>query len=140
MMTETVLGDSVFIGGSRTLSRPSFGWQDYFCVVGNVYSSIEMVSFSLHDSSDLLTRLRGESRPLIFISAVSRELRSARQLVANTLTFLGYDPIWQDIFETSEGDLRSVLRSRSAAAKAWCNWLAAATERSRCSPPRNLVE
>jgi tetratricopeptide (TPR) repeat protein len=49
-------------------------------------------------------------RPLIFISAVSRELRSARQLVANTLTFLGYDPIWQDIFETSEGDLCGVLR------------------------------
>lgn len=49
-------------------------------------------------------------RPLIFISAVSRELRSARQLVANTLTFLGYDPIWQDIFETSEGDLRDILR------------------------------
>lgn len=39
-------------------------------------------------------------RPLIFISAVSRELRSARQLVANTLTFLGYQPIWQDIFGT----------------------------------------
>ena len=51
-------------------------------------------------------------RPLIFISAVSRELRSPRQLVANTLTFLGYDPIWQDIFETSEGDLRSVLRKQ----------------------------
>jgi hypothetical protein len=33
-------------------------------------------------------------RPAIFISAVSRELRSARQLVANTLTFLGYDPEW----------------------------------------------
>jgi len=49
-------------------------------------------------------------RPLIFVSAVSRELRSARQLVANTLTFLGYDPIWQDIFETSEGDLCGVLR------------------------------
>ena len=43
-------------------------------------------------------------RPVIFVSAVSRELRSARQLVANTLTFLGYDPIWQDIFETSEGE------------------------------------
>jgi tetratricopeptide (TPR) repeat protein len=51
-------------------------------------------------------------RPLIFISAVSQELRSARQLVANTLTFLGYDPIWQDIFETSEGDLRGVLRKQ----------------------------
>jgi tetratricopeptide (TPR) repeat protein len=51
-------------------------------------------------------------RPLIFISAVSQELRSARQLVANTLTFLGYDPIWQDIFETSEGDLPGVLRKQ----------------------------
>ena len=30
--------------------------------------------------------------------------------MANTLTFLGYDPIWQDIFETSEGDLCGVLR------------------------------
>jgi hypothetical protein len=42
-------------------------------------------------------------RPAIFISAVSRELRSARQQVANTLTFLGYGPEWQDIFGTEEG-------------------------------------
>jgi len=51
-------------------------------------------------------------RPLIFISAVSRELRSARQLVANTLTFLGYQPVWQNIFGTETGDLRSVLRKK----------------------------
>ena len=51
-------------------------------------------------------------RPAIFISAVSCELRSARQLVANTLTFLGYDPEWQDIFGTEEGDLRAMLRRR----------------------------
>jgi tetratricopeptide (TPR) repeat protein len=51
-------------------------------------------------------------RPVIFISAVSSELRSARQLVANTLTFLGYEPEWQDIFGTEEGDLRAVLRRR----------------------------
>jgi len=51
-------------------------------------------------------------RPAIFISAVSRELKSARQLVANALTFLGYDPEWQDIFGTEEGDLRAVLRRR----------------------------
>jgi tetratricopeptide (TPR) repeat protein len=51
-------------------------------------------------------------RPLIFISAVSRELRSARQLVANTLTFLGYQPVWQDIFGIETGDLRSVLREK----------------------------
>ena len=49
-------------------------------------------------------------RPTIFISAVSKELRSARQLVSNTLTFLGYEPIWQDIFGTETGDLRQMLR------------------------------
>jgi Domain of unknown function (DUF4062) len=49
-------------------------------------------------------------RPTIFISAVSQELRSARQLVANTLTFLGYEPVWQDIFGTEGGDLREILR------------------------------
>jgi tetratricopeptide (TPR) repeat protein len=51
-------------------------------------------------------------RPAIFISAVSRELKSARQLVANTLTFLGYEPDWQDIFGIEEGDLRAMLRRR----------------------------
>ena len=49
-------------------------------------------------------------RPTIFISAVSQELRSARRLVANTLTFLGYEPVWQDIFGTEGGDLREILR------------------------------
>jgi len=52
-------------------------------------------------------------RPAIFISAVSSELRSARQLVANTLIFLGYEPEWQDLFGTEEGDLRAVLRRAS---------------------------
>jgi tetratricopeptide (TPR) repeat protein len=56
-------------------------------------------------------------RPTIFISAVSRELKSARQLVANTLTFLGYEPIWQDIFGTEGGDLRAVLRRQIDASK-----------------------
>jgi hypothetical protein len=51
-------------------------------------------------------------RPTVFISAVSKELRSARQLVANTLTFLGYEPIWQDIFGTETGDLRQMLRQQ----------------------------
>ncbi|HEV2095686.1 MAG TPA: tetratricopeptide repeat protein, partial [Chthoniobacterales bacterium] len=50
--------------------------------------------------------------PFIFISAVSRELRSARQLVANTLTFLGYQPVWQDVFGTEGGDLRAMLRQQ----------------------------
>src|SRR5207253_910187 len=52
------------------------------------------------------------ARPLIFISAVTRELHSARQLVANTLTFLGYQPIWQEIFGTESGDLRALLRQQ----------------------------
>ena len=56
-------------------------------------------------------------RPVIFISAVSKELRSARQLVANTLTFLGYEPEWQDIFGTEQGDLRAMLRRRVDASK-----------------------
>ena len=51
------------------------------------------------------------TRPTIFVSTVSKELRSARQLVANTLTFLGYEPVWQDIFGTETGDLREMLRS-----------------------------
>ncbi len=52
------------------------------------------------------------SLPLIFISAVSRELRSGRQLAANTLSFLGYQPVWQDIFGTETGDLRGMLRKQ----------------------------
>ena len=51
-------------------------------------------------------------RSVIFISAVSSELRSARQLVANTLTFLGYEPVWQDVFGTESGDLREMLRKQ----------------------------
>lgn len=50
-------------------------------------------------------------RPAIFISAVSCELRSARQLVANTLTFLGYESDWQEIFGAeAETEEREVLK------------------------------
>src|SRR5450631_46040 len=49
-------------------------------------------------------------RPPIFISAVSKELRSARQLVANTLQILGYQPLWQGIFGMEQGGLRAMLR------------------------------
>jgi len=51
-------------------------------------------------------------RPRVFISTVTKELKSARQLVANTLQFLGYEPEWQDIFGTEQGDLRAMLRQR----------------------------
>ena len=50
------------------------------------------------------------AKPVIFISAVSRELCSARDLVAKTLLALGYEPKWQDIAATDAGDLRGVLR------------------------------
>jgi hypothetical protein len=69
-------------------------------------------------------------RAAIFISAVSKELSSARQLVANALSFLGYDPDWQEIFGTEEGDLRDVLRRRIDAAKQWSSWWAGVTEPS----------
>jgi tetratricopeptide (TPR) repeat protein len=52
------------------------------------------------------------TKPIIFLSAVSRELRSARQLVANNLTFLGFEPDWQDIFGAEQGDVRTMLRRR----------------------------
>src|SRR5262245_5431347 len=49
----------------------------------------------------------------IFISAVTRECKTARQLVANTLTLLGnYEPVWQDIFGLEAGDLRDMLRRK----------------------------
>lgn len=52
------------------------------------------------------------TRPRIFISAVSKELCTARQLIANTLTFLGYEPVWQEIFGTEHGDVRDMLRRK----------------------------
>lgn len=50
------------------------------------------------------------SQPVVFISAVSKELRGARDVVAKTLLALGYEPKWQDIAPTDAGDLRGVLR------------------------------
>ena len=51
-------------------------------------------------------------KPRIFISAVTSELGATRQLVANVLLRLGYDPVTQDIFGTESGDLRQVLRDK----------------------------
>jgi hypothetical protein len=51
-------------------------------------------------------------RPGIFVSAVSRELTTARQLIANTLHFLGHEPVWQDLFGPEQDDRRSTLRRR----------------------------
>ena len=57
------------------------------------------------------------ARNVIFVSAVSKELKSARQLVANTLHFLGHEAVWQDIFGSEQGDLREVLRKKIAASQ-----------------------
>jgi tetratricopeptide (TPR) repeat protein len=51
-------------------------------------------------------------KPRIFISAVTPELGQTRQLAANVLMRLGYDPVWQDIFGTEPGDLRQMLRDK----------------------------
>jgi tetratricopeptide (TPR) repeat protein len=51
-------------------------------------------------------------KPRIFISTVTSELRSARQLAANVLQGLGYDPVWEDIFGAEPGDLKQVLRDK----------------------------
>jgi hypothetical protein len=51
-------------------------------------------------------------KPRVFISTVTSELRTARQLTANILHRLGYEPVWQDIFGTEPGDLRQVLRDK----------------------------
>lgn len=51
-------------------------------------------------------------QPVIFLSAVSRELKSARQHVADVLESLGIGVEVQDIFNVPTGDLRSVLREK----------------------------
>ncbi|MBC8117546.1 MAG: DUF4062 domain-containing protein, partial [Candidatus Saccharimonas sp.] len=51
-------------------------------------------------------------KPRIFISAVTTEFGRTRQLVANVLLRLGYDPFTQDIFGTESGDLRQMLRDK----------------------------
>jgi hypothetical protein len=52
------------------------------------------------------------SRPRLFLSAVSEELRSARQAVAVTVRTLGFDPVSQDDFPTGYGKLRQWLRDQ----------------------------
>ena len=51
-------------------------------------------------------------RPRIFVSAVSREFRSARKHVAAKLRKLGYDPVTEDDFPTGHGELCDWLRTQ----------------------------
>lgn len=55
-------------------------------------------------------------KPVLFISAVSKELRSARDVVGNTLLSRGYDTDSEDIFNLEQGDIREMLRRRIDAA------------------------
>ncbi|WNM61708.1 DUF4062 domain-containing protein [Candidatus Nitrospira neomarina] len=52
------------------------------------------------------------NRPRLFLSAVSEELRTARQAVAATVRTLGFDPVSQDDFPTGHGELRQWLREQ----------------------------
>lgn len=51
-------------------------------------------------------------RPRLFLSAVSEELRTARQAVARTVRNLGFDPVSQDDFPIGYGELRQWLREQ----------------------------
>lgn len=46
------------------------------------------------------------NRPRVFLSAVSEELRTARQAVARTVRNMGFNPVSQDDFPTGYGELR----------------------------------
>jgi len=52
------------------------------------------------------------SRPQLFLSAVSEELKTARGIAAATLHRLGYDPVSQDNFPTGYGELCAWLREQ----------------------------
>ncbi|MFZ2853508.1 MAG: DUF4062 domain-containing protein [Rhodocyclaceae bacterium] len=52
------------------------------------------------------------NRPCLFLSAVSGELKSARQRVAETLSARGFDVVSQDSFATGDGELRQWLRTQ----------------------------
>ncbi|HEU0198798.1 MAG TPA: DUF4062 domain-containing protein [Burkholderiaceae bacterium] len=52
------------------------------------------------------------NRPRLFVSAVSSELRTARQRVAAAVRMLGYETVTQDDFSTGHGELRQWLRDQ----------------------------
>ena len=51
-------------------------------------------------------------KPVIFVSAASMELCGARALVAKNLYVLGYEPVWQEAFDTEHGEIRQILREK----------------------------
>ena len=55
-----------------------------------------------------------ESRPKIFISAVSRELASAREKIADVLRLLQFQPVIQNEFPNHTGIVRAMLETELA--------------------------
>jgi tetratricopeptide (TPR) repeat protein len=51
-------------------------------------------------------------QPRIFVSAVSCEFSSARNQVAEVLTRLGCEPVWQEVTGSESEDLRPLLREK----------------------------
>ena len=54
------------------------------------------------------------NKPTIFVSAVSHELRSARERIAGILRRRGFEVLYQPEFGTASGDLRPMLRKKLA--------------------------
>ena len=81
-------------------------------------------------------------KPVIFLSAVSSELKAARELVAKTLTFLGYEPDWQNICGPEHGDQSAMLRRPIDTSAGVTQAIGAGTEPNRPSrtPPFGVDE
>ena len=73
---------------------------------------LSSVSKELKSPKDLVAHTLRIPPPRIFISAVSKELKSARQLVAQTLRSMGYESVDQEILGTEQGDVRAMLREK----------------------------
>ena len=51
-------------------------------------------------------------KPRIFISSVSAEFASTRDVIAKILLRLGYEPEWEEIFHTEDGEIPQNLREK----------------------------
>uniref|UniRef100_UPI00262E7263 tetratricopeptide repeat protein n=1 Tax=uncultured Gimesia sp. TaxID=1678688 RepID=UPI00262E7263 len=68
---------------------------------------------SFYDAIALtLLEIARTMKPRIFISAVSAEFLELRKQVALILSGLGYEPVVQDTFSTSPGELREMLKTK----------------------------
>lgn len=70
-------------------------------------------ALSGQDNTERL-RISMDARPKIFISTVTKELKSAREKVANTLRLLHFEPIIQEEFTSHTGVVREMLEKELA--------------------------